>query len=135
MEKERYGLKIVSMDDESGIPFGMHEGVIITSSHPVMEATIFRMKKMSNIYCQDEYFSVSNDAILRHSTCSADLLNYLSTLAMQYFDIDYEDLVITDDLVKCLDILDSGLSYERKKMINSLESKRKRKILDFKKKE
>ena len=82
MEKERYGLKIVSMDDESGIPFGMHEGVIITSSHPVMEATIFRMKKMSNIYCQDEYFSVSNDAILRHSTCSADLLNYLSTLAM-----------------------------------------------------
>ena len=123
------------MDDESGIPFGMHEGVIITSSHPVMEATIFRMKKMSNIYCQDEYFSVSNDAILRHSTCSADLLNYLSTLAMQYFDIDYEDLVITDDLVKCFDILDSGLSYERKKMINSLESKRKRKILDFKKKE
>ena len=135
MEKERYGLKIVSMNDESGIPFGMHEGVIITSTHPVMEATIFKMKKMSNIYCQDEYFSVSNDAILRHSTCSADLLNYLSTLAMQYFDIDYEDLVITDDLVKCFDILDSGLSYERKKMINSLESKRKRKILDFKKKE
>ena len=47
----------------------------------------------------------------------------------------FDGLVITDDLVKCFDILDSGLSYERKKMINSLESKRKRKILDFKKKE
>ncbi len=135
MEKEKYGLKVVSKDDESGIPFGMHEGVIITSTRPIMVATIFKMGIKNNIYCLDDHFEISNEAVLRHSTCSADLLNYLSTLAMQYFDIDYDELAITDDLVKCFDILDDGLKYERKEALKKLNSKKKNKIFEFKKKE
>ena len=132
MNQKKYGLDVVSLNDESGVPFGMREGVIITSTHPVMEATIFKMVIKNNIYCTDEHFSIYNDAILRHSSCGEDLIDFLTTLAIQYFDIPYEEIAITDDLVRCCEILDKNNLYERKDINKSLNKKRK--IIDFTKK-
>lgn len=127
--KKYYGLDIVSFNDESGIPFGMREGIIITSTYPIMEATIFKMAIKNNVYCLDDHFSISNDAILRNSSCAENLLLFLTNLATQYFAVDYNDIMITDDLLKCLLSLNEGNVYDRKNYIKKL------KILDKEKKD